>query len=67
MLTAGRKRSAPCRCYEIPDRVLDLGVPAVVGLEREHVTLAVGDERVVVVQGEERELGALASAGPGGR
>ncbi len=33
--------------FQVPDRVLDLGVPAVVGLELEQVARQVGDEGVV--------------------
>ena len=43
---------------EVADRVLDLGVAAVVGLEREGLAVAVGDEGVLVVQRQERELAA---------
>jgi len=34
---------------EVPDRVLDLGVAAVVGLELERLAVAIGDDRVIVV------------------
>jgi hypothetical protein len=37
---------------------LDLGVAAVVGLQRQHGALTVGDKAVVVVVAEQRELGA---------
>ena len=43
---------------EVTDGVLDLGVAAVVGLQRQRVPVAVGDEAVVVVVAEQRELGA---------
>jgi hypothetical protein len=43
---------------EIRDRVLDLGVAAVIGLEAEHLAIAVGDEGVVVVEDEQGELAA---------
>lgn len=46
------------------DRVLDLGVATVVGLEAEGVARAVGDERVVVVEDESRELGARRRSHP---
>jgi hypothetical protein len=42
---------------QIADRVLDLGVTAMVGFEDERLPLAVGDERMKVVEGEEGELG----------
>jgi hypothetical protein len=52
---------------EVADRVLDLGVATMVGLELEGLAVAVGDERVIVVQGEQRELAAPGSALPDGR
>lgn len=48
----------PTPYFKIPDGVLELGVAAVVGLEGERVARAVGDEGVIVVGGEEGELGA---------
>ncbi len=35
-----------------------VSVGAVVGLKLEHLAVAIGDEGVIVVQGQERELGA---------
>src|SRR5450759_1239861 len=46
----------PIPYFQVPDRVLDLGMAAMVGLELEHRADPVGDEGVVVVEGEEREL-----------
>ena len=43
---------------EVADGVLDLGVSAMVGLQLEGVSLAVGDEGVIAVVGEKRQLGA---------
>jgi len=43
---------------EVADRVLDLGVAAMIGLEHEGLTIAVGDEGVIVVQREQGELAA---------
>ena len=53
--------------FEVPDGVLDLGMAAVVGLELQGLAGAVGDEGVVVVQGEQARAGSPASAAPGGR
>ena len=46
----------PDAVLEVTDRVLDLGVATMVGLEFERLTSAVGDERVVAIAREEREL-----------
>ena len=43
---------------QVPDGVLDLGVATMVGLELEGVPVTVGDEGVVVIQREQRELAA---------
>src|ERR1039458_6268754 len=43
---------------QVSDHVLDDGVPAVVGLELDHVAFSVGDEGVVVVGGEQGQLAA---------
>jgi hypothetical protein len=55
---AGRQVIERRAVLELPDRVLDLGVAAVVSLELEHLAVAIGDEGVVVVQDEGRELRA---------
>ena len=52
---------------EVADRVLDLGVAAVVGLEDEGLAVAVGDEGVVVVQGEEAASWEPGVGAPGAR
>ena len=44
--------------FQVPDGVLFLGVAAVVGLQFQDVAVAVGDEGVIAVAGEERQLGA---------
>ena len=49
---------------EVADVVLDLGVPAMVGLEAERVAIPVGDEGVMVV---EREEGPMPRSGPWAR
>ena len=46
----------PDAVLEVADRVLDLGVTAMVGLQLEQLPRAVADEGVVAVAGEEREL-----------
>lgn len=51
---------------EVADRVLDLGVAVVVGLELERRTIAVGDVRVIVVQDERRKLEARGRLHPAG-
>ena len=43
---------------EVSDRVLDLGVAAMVGLQLQGFPLPVGDEAVIAVAGEQRQLGA---------
>ena len=52
---------------EVPDGVLDLGVAAMVGLQFQGVSLPVGDEGVIAVFGEQRQLGAGGGASPAGR
>ena len=42
---------------EVADGVLDLGVAAVIGFELDGAALAVGDKGVVVVSGQQRQLG----------
>ena len=43
---------------EVSDGILDLGVAAMIGLQFEHLPVPVGDEAVIVVGGEEGQLGA---------
>ena len=42
---------------QVADHVLDLGLAAMIGLEGPHFACAVADERVELVQREEREFG----------
>ena len=51
--------------FQVPDGVLDLGVAAVVGLQFQDVPVALGDEGVIAVAGEERQLGASLCPCPG--
>ena len=46
----------PDAVLEVTDRVLDLGVTAMAGLELQQLPRAVGDEGVVAIVHEEREL-----------
>ena len=48
----------PDAVLEVADGVLDLGVAAMVGLEVQGVSVPVGDESVIAVVGEQRQLGA---------
>ena len=48
----------PDAVLQVADGVLDLGVAAMVGLEVQGIALPVGDESVIAVVGEERQLGA---------
>ena len=48
----------PDAVFEVAYRVLDLGVAAVVGLQFQDIPLPVGDEGVIAVAGEQRQLGA---------
>ena len=52
---------------EVPDGILDLGVAAMVSLQFQGIPLSVGDEAVIVVGGEEGQLGAGGGLHPGGR
>ena len=42
---------------EVAYRILDLGVTAMIGLQFQHLPIAVGDEAVIAVGGEEGQLG----------
>ena len=48
----------PHAVLQVADGVLNLGVAAMVGLEVQRVTVSIGDESVIAVIGEERQLGA---------
>ena len=48
----------PHAVLEVSDGVLDLGVAAMVGLEVQGISVPVGDEGVIAVVGEQRQLGA---------
>ena len=48
----------PHAVLEVADGVLDLGVAAMVGLQIQGISVPVGDEGVIAVVGEERQLGA---------
>ena len=48
----------PHAVLEVSDGVLDLGVSAMVGLEIQGIPVSIGDEGVIAVVGEERQLGA---------
>ena len=48
----------PDTVLQVADGVLDLGVAAMVGLEVQGISVPVGDESVIAVVGEERQLGA---------
>ena len=63
--TARREVVEPDPVLEVADRVLDLGVAAVVGFELDGPALPVGDDRRGSVPvGEQRELGARRAASP---
>ena len=47
----------PHAVLEVAYRILDLGVAAMVGLQFEHLPIAIGDEAVIAVGGEEGQLG----------
>ena len=53
---AGRQVIEPHAVLQVADRVLDLGVAAMVGLQFERLSVAVGDEGVVAIRREESEL-----------
>ena len=59
----------PDAVLEVAYGVLDLGVAAMIGLQFQRFPIAVGDEGVIAVSGEEGELGTgrrLRSAAPAG-
>ena len=47
----------PHAVLEVAYRILDLGVTAMIGLQLQRLPIAVGDEGVIAVSGEEGELG----------
>ena len=51
-------RWLPYAVLQVADGVLDLGVAAMVGLEVQGISVPVGDEGVIAVVGEQRQLGA---------
>ena len=55
----------PHAVLEVANGILDLGVAAMVGLQLQGVALAVGDEGVIAVVGEEGQLGATLCPCPG--
>ena len=55
----------PHAVLQVADGVLDLGVVAMVGLQIQGVTLAVGDAAVIAVGGEPGPLGATLCPHPG--
>ena len=57
----------PDAVLEVAYRILDLGVTAMIGLQFQRLPIAVGDEGVIAVSGEEGELGNRASASPAGQ
>ena len=57
----------PDAVLEVAYGVLDLGVAAMIGLQFQRLPIAVGDEGVIAVSGEEGELGTGASASPAGQ
>ena len=48
----------PHAVFQVADGVLDLGVAAMVGLQIQGVALPFGDEGVIAIVGEQRQLGA---------
>ena len=50
---------------EVSDGVLDLGVAPMVGLQFPGVAVSIGDESVIAVGGEQRQLGATLCPCPG--
>ncbi len=56
--TAGREMVETHAVLEVAYGIIDLGVAAMVGLQFQGVAVPVGDESVIAVVGEERQLGA---------
>ena len=54
---AGRHVVQSDTVLEVAYRILDLGVTAMIGLQFQHLPIAVGDEAVIAVGGEEGQLG----------
>ena len=59
-----REMVEPHAVLEVADGVLDLGVAAMVGLQIQGVALTVGDEGVIAIVGEERQLRSRAWVSP---
>ena len=57
----------PDAVLEVAYGVLDLGVAAMIGLQFQRLPIAVGDEGVIAVSGEEVRAGNRASASPAGQ
>ena len=55
----------PHAVLQVPDGILDLGVATVVGLKVQGLALSIGDEGVIAVVGEQRQLGATLCPCPG--
>ena len=55
--SAGRHVVQPDAVLEVAYGVLDLGVAAMISLQFEHLPIPVGNEAVIVVDGEEGQLG----------
>ena len=55
----------PHAVLQVADGVLDLGVAAMVGLKVQGLALSIGDEGVIAVAGEQRQLGATLCPCPG--
>ena len=55
--SAGRHVVQPDAVLEVPDGVLDLGVAPMISLQLQGLPVPVGDEAVIAVAGEERQLG----------
>ena len=57
----------PDAVFEVAYGVLDLGVAAMIGLQFQRLPIAVGDEGVIAVSGEEGELGTGRRLPPAGQ
>ena len=64
---AGRHVVQSDTVLEVAYRILDLGVAAMIGLQFQRLPIAVGDEAVIAVGGEEGQLGTGAWASHAGR
>ena len=64
---AGRHVVQPDAVLEVAYGVVDLGVAAMIGLQLQRLPVAVGDEAVIAVSGEEGQLGTGRRPSPAGR